>query len=231
MMTYSDMVTLLLTFFILLISMSTVDEIKFDMAAGSLRGAFGVMTDVGDEQIQSSQTTTIAPVKNEQVQRVYKRIRDQLQRLELNEDIKLVKDRGAVVLRVEESILFGPGESELDSEAYSVLRDVADLVRPWPLNLRIEGHTDNVPVQGKGMGNWELSAQRALSVLRFMAEEELLPMDRLSAVGYGAQHPVVPNDSEKHRAMNRRVDFVLESVSGYQEELPYLIDTSSQLPF
>lgn len=231
MMTYSDMVTLLLTFFILLISMSTVDEIKFDMAAGSLRGAFGVMTDVGDEQIQSSQTTTIAPVKNEQVQRVYKRIRDKLQRLELNEDIKLVKDRGAVVLRVEESILFGAGESELDSEAYSVLRDVADLVRPWPLDLRIEGHTDNVPVQGTETGNWELSAQRALSVLRFMAEEELLPMDRLSAVGYGAQHPVVPNDSEKHRAMNRRVDFVLESVSGYQEELPYLIDTSSQLPF
>ena len=230
-MTYSDMVTLLLTFFILLISMSTVDEIKFDMAAGSLRGAFGVMTDVGDDQIQSSQTTTIAPVKNEQVQRVYKRIRDQLQRLELNEDIKLVKDRGAVVLRVEDSILFGSGESNLDSKAYSVLRDVADLVRPWPMDLRVEGHTDNVPVQGSEMGNWELSAQRALSVLRFMAEEELLPLDRLSAVGYGAQHPVVPNDSEEHRAMNRRVDFVLESVGGYQEELPYLIDTSSQLPF
>ena len=189
------------------------------------------MNEVGDDQIQSSQTTTIAPVKNEQVQRVFKRIRDKLQRMELNEDIKLVKDRGAVVLRVEESILFGSGERELDSKAHSVLRDVADLVRPWPLDLRIEGHTDNVPVQGSGMGNWELSAQRALSVLRYMAEEELLPLDRLSAVGYGAQHPAVHNDSEKHRAMNRRVDFVLESVSGYQEELPYLIDTSSQLPF
>lgn len=231
MMTYSDMVTLLLTFFVLLISMSTVDEIKFDQAAGSLRGAFGVMSDVGDDQIQSSQTTTIAPVKNENVQRVYKRVRDQLQRVELNKDIKLVKDRGAVILRVEESILFGSGETELDSDAHSVLRDVADLVRPWPMDLRIEGYTDDVPVQGRSMSNWELSAQRALSVLRFMAENELLSMERLSAVGYGSQHPVVPNDSPKHRAMNRRVDFVLESTGGYQEELPYLIDTSSQLPF
>ncbi len=231
MMTYSDMVTLLLTFFILLISMSTIDEIKFDKAAGSLRGAFGVFEQVGDDEVQSSETRTIAPVKNEAVQRVYKRIRDQLQRLELNKDIELVKDRGAVVLRVKESILFGSGETALEPEAHGVLKDVADLVRPWPMDLRIEGHTDDVPVRGSGMGNWELSAQRALSVLRFMAERELLSLDRLSAVGYGAEHPVVPNDTPKHRAMNRRVDFVLESVGGYEEELPHLIDTRYQLPF
>ena len=230
MMTYSDMVTLLLTFFVLLISMSQIDEIKFDKAAGSLRGAFGVFDQVGDDEVQSAQTTTIAPVKNEAVQRVYKRIRDQLQRLELNKDIKLVKDRGAVVLRVEESVLFESGQTSLDPKAHSVLKDVADLVRPWPMDLRIEGHTDDVPVRGE-LSNWEISAQRSLSVLRFMAENELLSLDRLSSVGYGSQHPVVPNDSPQHRAMNRRVDFVLESVGGYEKELPHLIDTRYQLPF
>lgn len=231
MVTYSDMVTLLLTFFVLLISMSNIDEIKFDMAAGSLKGAFGVFENVGDEQIHSSQFTTISPENNKSVQRVYKRIRDHLNRLELNKNIEVVKDRGAVILRIKNSVLFPSGESGLDPKSHSVLKEVADLVRPWPLDLRIEGHTDDVPLTKEGVSNWDLSVNRALSVLKFYVKNDLLSLDRLSAVGYGSQHPVVPNDSSRHRAMNRRVDFVLESSSGYQEELPYLIDTRYQLPF
>jgi chemotaxis protein MotB len=231
MVTYSDMVTLLLTFFVLLISMSDIDKIKFDMAAGSLKGAFGVFEQVGDDQLHATQFSMISPENNKAVQRVYKRIRDHLDRLDLNRQIEVVKDRGAVILRIKDSVLFESGESDLDPESHSVLQQVADLVRPWPLDMRIEGHTDNVPVTREGMSNWDLSVERALSVLKFFAKRELLPLERLSAVGYGSQHPVVPNDSPRHRAMNRRVDFVLESSSGYQEELPYLIDTRYQLPF
>ncbi len=231
MVTYSDMVTLLLTFFVLLISMSEIDVIKFSRAAGSLKGAFGVFEEVGDEEIHSSLVTDIAPIRDERVQRVYQRLKSQLERLELNEDIELVKDRGAVILRVNESILFSSGETKAREKAFPILRNVANLVRPWPFNLRIEGHTDDVPVMVQTRTNWDLSIERAVSVLKFFAQEDLIPLNRLSAVGYGSQHPIVPNDSKKHRAMNRRVDFVLESTSGYQKELPYLIDTKYQLPF
>ena len=231
MVTYSDLVTLLLVFFILLISMSTIDEIKFTQAAGSLRGAFGVFEQVGDDHIQESQLETLSTIQHETVQRVYERIRLQMQRIEITEDIDLVEDRGAVILRVNESLLFDSGETSLHPEAHSVLEEVAELVRPWPLDLRIEGHTDDVPVATEGVTNWDISAERALSVLKHKADNELLPLDRLSAVGYGEQHPVAPNDSPENRAKNRRVDFVLESSSGYQEELPHLIDTRHQLPF
>lgn len=231
MVTYSDMVTLLLTFFVLLISMSEIDAIKFSRAAGSLKGAFGVFEEVGDEEIHSSLVTDITPIRDERVQRVYERLKSQLERLELDEDIELVKDRGAVVLRVNESILFPLGETKVREKAFPILRNVARLVRPWPFNLRIEGHTDDIPVLVKTRTNWDLSIERAVSVLKFFAQEDLMALNRLSAVGYGSQHPIVPNDSKKHRAMNRRVDFVMESTGGYQQELPYLIDTRYQLPF
>lgn len=229
--TYSDMVTLLLVFFILLLSISVVDEIKFDRAAGSLRGAFGVFEQVGDDRIHESRLDTLTTIQHETVQRVFERVQLLMQRLEINEDIELVKDRGAVILRVNEALLFDKGVTSLDPRAHSVLDEVADLVRLFPLNLRIEGHTDDVPVRTQGVTNWDFSAMRALSALKYMAVNELLSLDRLSAVGYGEEHPAVPNDSPGNRAKNRRVDFVLESSAGYQDELPYLLDTREQMPF
>jgi chemotaxis protein MotB len=72
---------------------------------------------------------------------------------------------------------------------------------------------------------------RSIAVLRFFQENELLPLDRMSAVGYGDQHPIAPNDTPENRAKNRRVEFVLESIGDYREQLPYLIDANEQLPF
>ena len=72
---------------------------------------------------------------------------------------------------------------------------------------------------------------RSVSVLKYFQKNDLLPLNRMSAVGYGAEKPLVPNDSPENRAKNRRVEFVLESLGDYREELPYLIDANEQLPF
>ena len=109
--------------------------------------------------------------------------------------------------------------------------DLAERSCPLPLNVRIERHTDDTPVSRTDYSNWDLSVDRALSVLEFFAQERLLSLDRLSAAGYGAQRPIVPNDSNDHRAMNRRVDLYLEQGQDYREQLPYLIDTRNQFPF
>jgi chemotaxis protein MotB len=109
-----------------------------------------------------------------------------------------------------------------------VLRKVADLVRPLPLNLKVEGHTDD---RGNELDNWELSVARAVSVLRFLAGNQLMPLNRLAAAGYGSQKPLFPNNSDRERALNRRVEFVLESQGDPGQELPYLIDTRDQSPF
>ena len=231
MVTYSDLVTLLLTFFVLLLSMANMDKVKIGQAANSMRGAFGMFGGKEFKEVPSPSVVEMPPVHDDMVQRVYSRIKTQMNRLRLDKSIKLVKDRGAVILRINESILFEPGTSQLKPAALPVLAKVAGLIRPLPLQLRVEGHTDDVPFGRKDMNNWDLSVARSVSVLKYYQIAELFPLDRMSAVGYGAEHPLVDNDTPENRAKNRRVEFVLESLGNYREELPYLIDANEQLPF
>jgi chemotaxis protein MotB len=231
MVTYSDMVTLLLTFFVLLLSMASMDKIKFSSAAGSLRGAFGVLGSTEKTPLSKPRVVEFAPIEDETFHRLYQKIQTSITHLKLDRDIELVKDRGAVVLRVKASILFAPGAAQVKAEAYPVLRKVADLVRPLPLNLRIEGNTDDLPLNDPALSNWDLSVNRAVGVLKFFAGEGLLPLRRMSALGYGAENPLAPNGTAEERALNRRVDFVLESIGSYRESLPYLIDANDQYPF
>jgi chemotaxis protein MotB len=229
--TYSDLVTLLLTFFVLLLSMANMDKVKFHDALGSLKGAFGLSGNMGKMDLTKPKVISFAPMDDDYTSRLYQKINTVLTRLRIDKDIDLVKDRGAVVLRIKESILFDSGSTLLKTEAHPILRKVASLVKPLPLNMRIEGHTDDLPSGNPQLSNWDLSVQRAVSTLKFFASEKLIPLERLSAVGYGAQQPVVPNTSNEQRILNRRVEFVLESLGHYKKELPYLIDANDQLPF
>ena len=232
MVTYSDMVTLLLTFFVLMLSMANMDKVKFQRAAISLKGAFGIMQSKPQPERKSEVVLPeMGAIPYEMLQRVYDSMIQDLQTLDLDEDIELVKDRGAIVLRIKEKILFAPGSRRLKPEARPVLRKIAELVEPLSFDMRIEGHTDSTPYTAQDITNWDLSVDRAVSVLKFFAENELLSLDRMSAVGYGDQQPLVPNDSKENRALNRRVEFILEADGDYQESLPYLIDSSEQLPF
>ena len=230
MVTFSDMVTLLLTFFVLLLSMANMDKTKFQAAAESMRSAFGVMSG-GATPLSSPKVIEFAPIQDDFTSRLYQRMLSQINQLKIDRRIQLVKDRGAVVLRIEESILFASGQTEINPDAYPVLRDVASLIQNLPLNLRIEGHTDDSPPSTQGMSNWDISIARAVSVLKFFERENLVPLDRMSAVGYGSQRPLVKEQTPEARALNRRVEFVLESVGSNRDALPYLIDAAQQAPF
>lgn len=234
MVTYSDMVTLLLTFFVLLLSMSQIDRVRFEQAAGSLQGAFGIMRSKPDVDPETEMVIVpkFKPIQYDMMQRVYEMIVEHLDTLELDRDIEVVEDRGAIILRIDETILFGVGSTSLKPDAGPVLRKVAELVEPLPFDMRIEGHADATPFVTSGQSNWDLSVERAVSVLKFFADNELMALDRLSAVGYGDKRPLVPNDTPENRALNRRVEFFLESTGAdYRQELPYLIDSRDQLPF
>lgn len=231
MVTYADMVTLLLTFFVLLLSMANMDASKFRDALGSLKGAFGIFGTSARTDLDKPKVISFAPMDDDYVQRLYNKVQIVMSRMKIDRDIELVKDRGAVVLRVKEAILFGPGSATLKESAHPVLRKISVLVRPLPLTLRIEGHTDSLPSSNPALTNWDLSIQRSMATLKFFAEEDLLPLQRLSAVGYGDQQPVAPNGTDEGRALNRRVEFVMESLNHYRDELPYLINANDQMPF
>jgi len=231
MVTFSDMVTLLLTFFVLMLSMASMDQVKFNDAAGSLRDAFGVMKGGNKTDISKPKVVEFVPINDDFVSRLYKRMLTEFNRLKIDARISLVKDRGAVILRVNESLLFAPGQTEVRPESYPTLNDIARLLQDLPFHLRVEGHTDDTPVRTNNVSNWDISVARAVSVVKYMADNNLLPLDRLSAVGYGSQRPLSAGDRGEDKALNRRVDFVLESVGGNREDLPYLINVRDQMPF
>lgn len=217
MTTFSDLVTLLLTFFVLLLSMASMDPVKFIQAKTSIKDAFGWRTKAAPKKfslpiIPSPPIAKFSPIQQETVSKLYKRIKTDIDLTKLNEQVELIrKDNDTIVLRINDTVLFDPGKTILNPSSYPLLRKVADIVRPLPMLMRIEGHTDNTRLPGTSLSNWDISVDRSVSVMRFYNRGKLFSMDRLSAVGYGATRPAVPNTSEENKAKNRRVDFVLRS--------------------
>ena len=114
-----------------------------------------------------------------------------------------------VVIRLESNVLFDPGKALLTPGAVEVLGDLVRLLAQLSNDLRVEGHTDNVPIHTPVFpSNWELSSARTISVVQYM-EARGVPSTRLSAAGYGEFHPIADNDSERNRATNRRVEIVI----------------------
>jgi chemotaxis protein MotB len=104
-------------------------------------------------------------------------------------------------------ILFDSGRSELKTSSYPIMHEVAALIKDIPNRIVIEGHTDNQPVNtSEFKSNWELSAARAFSVVRYFIEKEKLDPERLAGLGYGEYRPLLANDSEDNRSRNRRVE-------------------------
>jgi chemotaxis protein MotB len=218
MVTFADMVTLFLTFFVLLVSMATLDRVKFSAAAFSIQNAFGVgagsssQTEFKIQSVPSVPSTQFAPIERDSVDKIKKRIETEMKALNMQKSVGLIqKDDDTIILRLDEAILFQRNQSKVSPEAYPLLRQIADIIRPIPMRLRIEGHTDDTVDPKSTRDNWDLSVDRSVSVLRFLTKSDLLPLDRMSAVGYGPDRPIAPNTSEQNRALNRRVDFILRA--------------------
>lgn len=215
MVTFSDLVTLLLTFFVLLLSMATMDKVKFDEAKQSLEQAFGFQSFSTTSRytvpvMPSAPKSKFAPIPQPSAAKYYKRIKTDIEMTKISDKVEVIKrDDNTIVLRINDAVLFEPGKATLNPASYPLLRKIADIVRPLPMTMRIEGHTDNTPIAGKKITNWDLSVARAISVMRFYSRGKLFSLDRMSAVGYGDTRPIVPNNSPENKAKNRRVDFIL----------------------
>ncbi|MFT5698028.1 MAG: chemotaxis protein MotB [Desulforhopalus sp.] len=216
MVTYSDLVTLLLTFFVLLLSMADMNPVRFTEASSSLKDAFGMHkepahVDFAIPVLPSPPITPYSPIQQQTTQKVYDKIKSQIDSRRLENNVGVIQnDDESIILRINDSVLFEKGLSRIAPKSYSILRTVADIIRPLPMDLRIEGHTDDVPVSSSKYSNWDLSVDRAVAVMRFFTQSELLPLDRMAAIGYGKNRPVVPNRDDASRSKNRRVDFYLK---------------------
>ncbi|HJL15028.1 MAG TPA: flagellar motor protein MotB [Sandaracinaceae bacterium LLY-WYZ-13_1] len=215
MATFSDMATLLLTFFVLLLSFANMDIVQFRTMMGSVREAFGVQHESpGDFQARADTPISVAPGGSPSNPSVLPnaptmaRLREELNERGLETVVEVEATERGVALRIRDAVLFGSGSADLLPEARPLLAQIAELSTEFTRELSIEGHTDDRPISTvRFPSNWELSAARATAVLRFLSETGEAP-ESMSIAGYADTRPVADNDSVEGRARNRRVEFV-----------------------
>jgi chemotaxis protein MotB len=223
MATFSDMMTLLLTFFILLYSISTVDVQKFKDISYSLQA---VLMGEGQPAIFDGQETTPdiplddqnkvvqdilerSTIKEETL-KMYTQVREYIDEHGLEADVNVSLNRNGVFVDIKEAILFESGEADLKMGGKEILDQLEGLFLQFSNEIVVEGHTDNVPINTVNYPtNWELSADRAVRVVRYLCEEKSVPESRLSAIGYGEYRPIANNDTATNRALNRRVNLLI----------------------
>ena len=217
MLTYGDMMTLLLCFFVLLLSMSQIDAKKFDVAASSFQKALnGVLTSMPTVAIHKEVLTPKlgGDAQNKHIAAdAAMRLREVAAKENMKDAIKVeVTDKG-IAIKITDPVGFDIGSDALKKSFAKVLDKMLVIIKDIPeREIRVEGHTDNKPIHtSRFPSNWELSAARALSVVKFLYKNGEDPA-KLSAVGYGEFRPITTNDTELNRRKNRRIEVYVEFI-------------------
>jgi len=209
MLLYANLMILLMTFFIVLVSMGSIEKEKVKIGLYSFREAFfsgGVGTLFGKRE-----PIDFDHLIQQEKMKLQRKLSESLQQAlqEEREKIEIVPVKEGISLRVPGKILFDLGKAELKLEAKKILNRVVPVLKKYQYPVRVEGHTDNLPIHTERFpSNWELSAARAISVVKYL-EEKGMDKQLLSAVGYGEYRPLFPNDTPEQRARNRRVEIVI----------------------
>ena len=243
---YADFITLLFAFFVTMYAISRVDEQKLGSAVESLQRALGSLIPVNlaqrDAGAFSSKPATASisvvepqpeePSSKEQgefgklAQELKAEVEGAKGELDASSaaqlsQIKFLIDKRGLVIRVPESFFFDSGQASLRPEVIPVINVLGRSLAKIPNHIRIEGHTDSVPIRTPQFpSNWELSTARATTIVRYLLTHFQVNPQRLSATGYAEFHPIAPNTTAEGRLQNRRVDMVILSSGEAQTEPP-----------
>ena len=208
-LTYADLITLLLAFFIVMYSMSRVDAKKFGAMSEALNGVLKGGEEIIGKKRAEDPSMGHGLLQLGDLKMLQTKITEKFNLLGREEVRTEITERG-LVIHILESALFKEGSATLETKAMEILDIIYADIRHKPNHVRIEGHTDDRPIQTSVFpSNWELSTARATEVVRYFTDTYGYPTDRISALGYGQYRPVQPNNSIENRAMNRRVDIVV----------------------
>jgi len=214
---YSGFVLILLCFFIMLSSFSSIQEAKIMRFAKSFVEAVSILP--GGLKVDGG--AAILPNSAEMVDsdsplaRVYADLKALAEGQNHQNDIVVTHSSKGLVMRLADHALFDAGVADISSTAIPLLQKIGAIIAKTSYEVRVEGHTDDVPINtAQYPSNWELSTARAVNVLRYFIETYRISGGRLSAEGFGQYHPIAPNDSIVHRAQNRRVEIVFLNPAG-----------------
>lgn len=226
--TYGDMMTLLLCFFVLLFSMSTVDAQKFQQLVSSFHAQVSIfdggstinntstIMQNGMSQMPIQETTFSIQTAMQEEQALSDAEEDLGQYVKqkaIDDNVIVEKKGNEIVIRFQDSVLFASGDAQIKAGAVQTLSLMGEKLKSYldqGYTLRFEGHTDNQPISNNQFAsNWELSSARALAVMRFYLEHMDFDISNISCGAWGEYHPIASNDTPEGRAMNRRVEIKL----------------------
>jgi chemotaxis protein MotB len=220
MTTYSDLVTLLLTFFILLFSMASLDKVKFRLVVTSLQKTFGqigggqmLLTNSGKNiftLVKENNSPHNLSLKDNQINDFITKIKQVIKQEHLDESIRVIEEQDSVILRINSAILFDQGSADIKGPGRSTLIKLGSLLQKLDHEIFVQGHTDNYPINTTLFPtNWELATKRATNIVRFLIINCRLDPAKLTPTGNAEFRPIAPNDTKAGRQQNRRVDLLI----------------------
>lgn len=230
---YADFITLLFAFFVVMYSISSVNEGKYRVLSSTLVTAFSpnsslkpvqygkqlqapiiqhkALIDNPDDIARIGVDHEITPTSRElaQMQKIADEVEFKLKKLVDEDKVNIFKTNKGVEIEIKSSILFVSGQAVIQNSAKSVLKDISAVLAGLDAPINVEGFTDNIPIKTLIFpSNWELSASRAANVVHLFSEYGIKP-ERMSAIGYGEYKPIVSNNTAEGRERNRRINIVV----------------------
>ena len=215
-LSYADFITLLTVFFIIMYAMSKVNVQKFNQLVTVMEKSFG-----GQHSVIKMANSGLLPQitrSGEMRRKLYVKTVGQLQKEISSKAVRVTQDERGIVVSLASDCYFGSGKTEFGDSVEAVIQKLTGILNTTEGNIRVEGHTDDIPiVQGSSLSqrlptNWELSSQRAVNVLKLL-EKQGIDRKRLSAAAFADTRPLKPNDTFEGRAYNRRVEIVITPAS------------------
>lgn len=228
-LTYADLITLLLGLFVILYAMSQIDKSKYQDFASALTQRFGnKMIMAGHRGITFDPSTKLgraqAPLYSFSREARKQRLSNQLSMLlqkQINAGSLQVRETSdGISINLLEFLMFESGKADIKPAAFPTLDTLTVFLSTVPYNIRVEGHTDNVPINtAQFPSNWQLSVTRAMNTGYYILQKGIIPQTRMSIAGYSEYRPVATNDNYEGRAQNRRVEIVILSDTGSTEQI------------
>jgi chemotaxis protein MotB len=233
--TYADMVTLILVFFVLLYSMSSLDQQKYQMLVKAFSNDPQTLEQLEQMSPQQESQTPESETEQGQIQdldALYNYLKDYVEANNLQNSVQVEKGKNIVYIRFMSSLFFEADRSALLPSGTAILDDVGNAlgqIEPYIKFIRIEGHTAEAAPGTSKVDDRALSTDRANVVLTYLEKNYIKNPAKLLAVGYGMYKPIAANDTEENRAKNRRVEILVAKEDALQDELDkiYGLDTGT----
>ena len=218
-LTYADMITLMLALFIILFAISTISKVKFQAFAREVSGGFDNQWAVNQPPNGGTDGAKAFDASS-RIPAIQKQLQQYVAKNHLEKSVQVHMDRrGLVITLLSDKSYYDSGSAELRPQTKKILDEVDVFLKKNDNLVRVEGNTDNVPIAtDRYPSNWELSTARAVNVLRYLVEQDHLSPLRISAAGYGQYRPRTDNSTAETRQQNRRVDIVLLNANLSQAE-------------